>query len=217
MTALHVSLHEPGLWAEQRQPIRKGRPALFLDRDGVVVEEKHYLSRVADVSLTAGAGPAIAAANQSGLSVILVTNQAGVGRGYYDWTAFAAVQDRMHRELATYGAHIDAVFACAYHADGQGAYRIGDHHWRKPNPGMLERAISEYALESEGSTIIGDRASDIAAGKRAGIGCGILVETGYGRLPAEQDEAWALAGADFEVVLSSSLEAAVTRLLGRPR
>src|ERR1700740_2233256 len=91
-------LNAEGVWCEVRAAV-PGRPALFLDRDGVIVEDTHYLCRVEDIAMISGAAMGIAAANQRGVGVVMVTNQAGIGRGYYGWPAFNTVQDAIHSAL----------------------------------------------------------------------------------------------------------------------
>jgi D-glycero-D-manno-heptose 1,7-bisphosphate phosphatase len=178
MSNLH--LIDPGLWAEIRRPVTEGLPVLFLDRDGVIIEERHYIRRAADVCLTSGAADAISSMNESGVPVIIMTNQAGIGRGIYDWHDFIAVQDEMHKQLEKDGAYVDAVYACAYHSEGKSQLRVENHAWRKPNSGMLKMAELQLKLSLTCSWVVGDRASDLEAGKRAGLRGGTLVETGYG-------------------------------------
>lgn len=194
-----------GLWAEVRTSLRSARAALFLDRDGVVVEEVDYLHRAEDIRLTPGAAAAIARANEAGISIVLVTNQAGVGRGYYGWEDFAAVQEALHAALARQGARLDAVYACGYHENGQGRLRISEHAWRKPNCGMLLAAADNLGIELSRSWIVGDRASDLEAGKRAGLPGGTLVATGHGAEPTERVAATALAGPEFAVDMAERL------------
>ena len=173
---------DPGLWV--RCPDNgnaRGRPALFLDRDGVVVEEVHFLHRPADVRLSPGMAKAIADANAAHVPVVVVTNQSGIARGLFDWDAVAAVQDEIDARLADEGAHIDAVFACGYLAGGLPPYDRDAHPWRKPGPGMLYAARDRLGLDLSRSTIIGDRISDLEAGFNAGLATGLLVMTGYGR------------------------------------
>lgn len=170
-----------GLWLEQltaNPSIR--RPAVFLDRDGVIVEETHYLGRAEDVRMIPGASAAIANINRSGYAVIVVTNQAGIGRGLFGWTDFVAVQNRINEELSASGGHFDAVLACAYHEQAIGKFARANHSWRKPNPGMIQAAGKALNLDLRRSLIIGDKAGDLEAGSQAGLGLGVLVETGYG-------------------------------------
>ena len=164
---------ETGLWCEILGTDYAGRPAIFLDRDGVV-EDVDYLARESDLHMITGSAAAIARCNRLGIPVILVSNQSGIGRGFYGWSDFAAVQAALSAALAEVGAHFDAVLACAYHADAQGEYRVADHPWRKPNPGMLREAAKRMHLDLSNSWIIGDRASDLAAGQAASLHGGVL-------------------------------------------
>lgn len=158
-----------------------GQPALFLDRDGVIVEETNYLHRPEDVQMIAGVPEAIASINRLGVPVVLVTNQAGIGRGYYDWAEFDAVQRLICSELEKFGARLDWVAACAYHPEGIGEYAVRDHAWRKPGPGMLLEAASQLGIDLASSHIIGDCLSDIQAGANAGLRSGAMVQTGHGK------------------------------------
>ena len=162
----------PGLWCQQLgPPVPEGTspPALFLDRDGVIVEEIEYLHRVEDVKLIAGVEKIIAACNENNLPVVLVTNQSGIGRGLYGWREFAAVQDRIMETLSSLGARIDMVLACAYHDQALSPYNSDGHSWRKPNPGMLIKAIKKWNIAKDKSFMIGDQYTDFLAAKRAKI------------------------------------------------
>jgi D-glycero-D-manno-heptose 1,7-bisphosphate phosphatase len=200
------------VWCEILRPRAvarlRGRPALFLDRDGVLVEEVGYLHRPADVRLNPGTARAVALANQRGLAVVVVTNQAGVGRGLYGWPDFAATQARIQSELAATGAVLDMVLACPFHRDARPPYRHPDHPDRKPRPGMLRRADAALGLDLGGSWIVGDRASDLAAGRAAGLAGGLHLDSGQGE--AERAKARELAGPDFAVRLLASAEELIT-------
>ena len=158
---------DAGLWCEVDAAVPSGRAALFLDRDGVIVTDTHYLCRVEDMRMIAGAAAAIARCNALQIPVVVVTNQAGIGRGYYGWDAFHAVQGALKAALAADGAHLDGVLACAYHADGRAPLRVDNHPWRKPNPGMIVEAARRMQLDLPRSWIVGDRAHDLAAGAAA--------------------------------------------------
>src|SRR5580704_545664 len=108
-----MTLVDAGLWCEIGEGDFAGRPALFLDRDGVVVVDTNYLGQVEEMQLIAGSAEAIARCNILGIPVVLVTNQSGIARGYYDWKGFQAVQTALSAELDREGAHLDAVLACA--------------------------------------------------------------------------------------------------------
>src|SRR6267142_4051683 len=109
VTAMAYPLDADGVGCEVSPSCNRGGPALFLDRDGVVVEEVDYLHRVEDIAVCATAAAVISAANANAVPVVLVTNQAGIGRGYYGWAEFRAVQEAIQSALAPEGAHFDAV------------------------------------------------------------------------------------------------------------
>lgn len=194
-------IDEDGVWCQllNRVANRTPRPALFLDRDGVIIKEVHYLSRAEDVHLIANAADVIAKANSNGIPVIVVTNQAGVGYGKYGWKEFIEVQERIINDLEIQGAYLNAVYACPFHANGKSPYQQSDHPSRKPNPGMLEKAERHFAIDKSKSWIIGDRASDLQAGKLFRISGGIHVTTGHGSTSEEQLTAGALAADRFQV------------------
>ncbi len=155
------------------------QPAVFLDRDGTLNEEVDYLHKPEELVLIPGAAAAVARLNERGIPVVVVTNQSGIGRGYYGFDEFEAVMARMRELLAEAGAHVDAVYVSAHHEKGQGAFAHPDHPERKPNPGMLTRAAKEHGLDLSRSWMIGDKEIDLEAGRRAGCRAA-LVRTGYG-------------------------------------
>src|SRR5262249_32873154 len=144
-----------------------------------------------------GAAEVIAAANRRTIPVIMVTNQSGIGRGYYGWAEFKSLQGAIVASLAIEGANIDAVYACAHHPHAEGDLAHPDHPARKPNPGMLLQAASALALDLNASWLVGDKADDIEAAKRAGIAGALLVATGSGNL--ERERAATLASPVFDV------------------
>lgn len=188
MNAENWTREEPGLYSQRLSSLDyNGKPCLFLDRDGVLVEETHYLHRSEDVVLIGNAAEAVAAANAAGVAVVMVTNQAGVGRGYYSWYEFERVQQRVLDLYEAVEAHCDLVLACAYHADGIPPYQEESHSWRKPNPGMLLEAARLLGVDLSLSHIVGDTLADLTAGVRAGLAGGTLVLTGHGRREWSQD------------------------------
>ncbi len=152
----------------------EGHRAAFLDRDGTINVEVNYLYRPADLDFIQGTVPAIARLNQAGYVVIVVTNQAGVARGYYSLAALHALHTHLREQLMGLGARIDAFFFCPHHPDFTGSCDC-----RKPAPGMLRAAARQYQLDLQRSWMIGDSASDLGAGHAAGCRT-ILVRTGYG-------------------------------------
>lgn len=177
MSRPHPNLVAPGLWAERRSKNSgRNQPALFLDRDGVVVHDVHHLRRVEDVKLIEGIGAVIYGAAAAGAIVVMVTNQSGIARQLFGWDDFGKVQDAIHKALADCGAGFDGVYACGYHDNAaRPGFAIADHPWRKPNPGMLLAAAEEFGIDLARSWIVGDRPSDIEAGRRAGIAGGVLL------------------------------------------
>lgn len=155
------------------------RPAVFLDRDGTIIKEKNYLSRPEEVELEPTAANSIARLNALGIAVIVVTNQAGIARGYFPESSIAEVHSKLDELLAEFGARIDRYEYCPHHpTEGLGDYRI-DCACRKPKSGMLTRAAAALAVDLTRSLMIGDRPSDLEAGESAGCRFA-LVRTGYG-------------------------------------
>ncbi|TIV88416.1 MAG: HAD-IIIA family hydrolase, partial [Mesorhizobium sp.] len=130
-------------------------PALFLDRDGTINLDTGYPDDPAAMALRDGIAPVIAAANERGIPVVVVTNQSGIARGYFGWDAFARVNGRVLDLLAEQNAFVDMVLACAYHEAGTGLLAMVDHPMRKPNPGMLLEAGRQLGLDLKGSLIVG--------------------------------------------------------------
>ncbi len=200
-------LDHDGVWCQPLRPDEaascRGRPALFLDRDGVLVAEVGYLHRPEDVRLIPGAATLIATANRAGLPVVLVTNQAGIGRGTYGWAEFQATQTQISADLAAGGAALDLVLACPFHAEAAPPYRHPAHPCRKPRPGMILRAAERLGLDLAGSRIVGDRALDLEAGRAAGLAGGVQVLTGHGA--AEREAAREVATGRFRVLGAESV------------
>jgi D-glycero-D-manno-heptose 1,7-bisphosphate phosphatase len=207
-----MATEDVGLWCQIDSTVPDGSPALFLDRDGVIVVDTDYLGRPEDLRMVEGAASAIARCNALRIPVIVVTNQSGIARGYYDWDGFHAVQRALLAALQAAGAHLDAVLACAYHADGREPLRIAGHPWRKPNPGMILEAASRMQLDLPRSWIVGDRMNDLAAGKAAGLAGGTLLSDNRNRQSAAS-----LASAQFAVETAPDLADAVSGLLERRR
>lgn len=170
-----MAIDDIGLWCELGKPDAASRPALFLDRDGIILADTNYVGRAEDVRMIDGVATEIARCNALQIPVVVVTNQSGIARGLYDWNGFAAVQAAISAALAAAGAHLDGVLACAYHGEGPEPLRIADHAWRKPNPGMILAAGKGMNLDLARSWIVGDKARDLAAGAAAGLAGGTLV------------------------------------------
>jgi D-glycero-D-manno-heptose 1,7-bisphosphate phosphatase len=186
------------LWRDLRvDRFSHPRPTLFLDRDGVIVDEKTYLSDPSQVELLPGIPEVICAARTLGMAVVEITNQAGIAHGYFGWHEFVQVENRITQVLAAAGASIDAIFACPFHPQGIDLYRAPNHPWRKPNPGMLLEAAAMLNLALSHSVLVGDKAVDINAAHTAKLAFGVHVLTGHGR--AEEAASCAVAAPDFPV------------------
>ncbi|GIW05581.1 MAG: D,D-heptose 1,7-bisphosphate phosphatase [Dehalococcoidia bacterium] len=154
------------------------RRALFLDRDGTLNVEVHYLNRPEDLVLIDGAAEAIAEARRRGWAAVVITNQAGVGRGYFTAETLERIHARLTDELARHHVTLDGIYACIHHPDAGCSCR-------KPEPGMILSAAADLDIDPRQSWMIGDRASDLEAGRRAGCRTA-LVLTGYGATTAAE-------------------------------
>lgn len=164
------------------QALRPGSgQAVFLDRDGTIIEEVGYLDRVERLSLYPWTIDAIRALNRARLPVILVSNQSGVARGFFT----EAVVDDVHHHLASLlaegDARIDAYYYCPHHPDGAVDAYARRCECRKPGVGLVDRAAAEFGIDPSRSFVVGDRWVDIELAKAMG-GRGVLVRTGYGAL-----------------------------------
>ncbi len=155
------------------------RPALLLDRDGVINIEKDYVYQISDFEFVDGIFELCHQAADAGMAIVVVTNQAGIGRGYYSENQFWALTDWMRDRFSERGITIDAVYFCPCHPEhGVGAYRRESFD-RKPNPGMILRARVDLALDLDHSILVGDKASDIAAARAAGVGRTVLLGSAF--------------------------------------
>jgi D-glycero-D-manno-heptose 1,7-bisphosphate phosphatase len=146
------------------------KPALFLDRDGVINLDRGYVSRVEDFEFVAGAIDCIANFKRRGWLVFVVTNQSGIAFGHYTEADMQAVHDHMLGQVNAAGTLIDRVYACPYHPDGTLPAFRRDSLDHKPGPGMVLRAMADFPVRRELSFLIGDKDTDIAAAHAAGIG-----------------------------------------------
>jgi D-glycero-D-manno-heptose 1,7-bisphosphate phosphatase len=153
------------------------RSALFLDRDGVINVDHGYVHRPEQFEFTPGIFElARFAANDLGWPIVVVTNQSGIGRGYFDEQAYQELTSWMCDRFRSENAPIERIYHCPYHPEGGiGRYR-SDHPWRKPRPGMILQAAADLELDLLSSAIIGDSLIDVEAGAAAGIG--LLIRVG---------------------------------------
>ena len=158
--------------------------AVFLDRDGTIIEDRGYICRFEQVAVFPFAPQAIRRLKDHFHRVIVVTNQSSVARGICSEADIRALHDRLADFLRDRGAPVDAFYYCPYLKDGPVAEYNLDHSWRKPNPGMILQAAADFYLDLKRSYMIGDGVGDIIAGKRAGCRT-VLVSTGQGRESAD--------------------------------
>lgn len=166
------------------------RPAVFLDRDGTIIREVHYISRAEQVEILAGAAEAISLLRAAGYLCVVVSNQSGVGRGKLTEADMRLVQAEVEKQLASRGATLDGVYFCTVppppETDTAPDRRTRvDHPDRKPGPGMLLWAAKELNIDLKKSWMVGDMLSDVLAGKNAGVLGTIHVRTGHGATQPE--------------------------------
>jgi D-glycero-D-manno-heptose 1,7-bisphosphate phosphatase len=153
--------------------------AAFIDRDGVINEEHNYVHRIEDFVLLPGVIDGLILLRNDGYRLIMVTNQAGIARGYYTQAAMELLHAHLNAELAKRGVTFDAIYFCPHHPQGTVADLAIECNCRKPAPGMLLQAAKDFNLDLAASVLIGDKLSDVMAGKRAGIGRTVIVESGH--------------------------------------
>ena len=145
------------------------KPAIFLDRDGVINEDTGYVSQVDDFHFLPGVIEALQLLKKKGYLLIVVTNQSGIARGYYTEEQMQTLHDWLQAELAKRDAKIDQIYHCPFHEDGTIPRYTKDSYDRKPKPGMLIRAMTDFPVIKERSFLIGDKQADLEAAKAAGV------------------------------------------------
>lgn len=164
------------------------RAAVFLDRDGTLIEHVHYLNDPKQVRLLPGGPEAVRNLQALDFACVVVTNQSAVGRGMLTLEGLDEIHREMHRQLAEHGVQLDGVYFCPV-APTSGDRTSIDHPDRKPGPGMLLRAARDLVLDLERSWMIGDMYSDVLAGRNAGCRGTVLVRTGPERdVPAAEED-----------------------------
>lgn len=156
------------------------KPCVFLDRDGTINEQMGYVNHVDRFVMLPRAAEAIARLNEAGILAVVVSNQAGVARGYFPYELVAEVHEKMHAALGEAGAHLDGVYFCPHHRQGKVAPYAVDCDCRKPRPGLVEQALAELDVDMSRSYMVGDRFGDVALGRRLGLRA-VMVRTGYGK------------------------------------
>jgi D-glycero-D-manno-heptose 1,7-bisphosphate phosphatase len=178
------------------------RPAVFLDRDGTLIEERGYLDRLDLLELFPWTVDAIRLLNRAGFAAVVITNQSAIGRGIVDEPFLHRVHEAIDARLALGRARIDAYYFCPHHPDAElEAYRQACR-CRKPQPGLVERACRELQLDPSRSVMVGDKWVDVACGRAAGTRT-VLVRTGHGAHEEERRP----AGASADAILNNLMEA----------
>jgi D-glycero-D-manno-heptose 1,7-bisphosphate phosphatase len=157
--------------------------AVFLDRDGTLVEPRHYPATPEELVLYPGLGPGLRRLQAAGFQLIVITNQSGLARGYFSEDDLAAMHAYLSGELAAEGVRLDGIYYCPHHPDGAIPELAIRCDCRKPQPGMLRRAAAEQGLDLARSWFVGDILDDVEAGNRAGCRT-VLVDIGTESLPA---------------------------------
>jgi D-glycero-D-manno-heptose 1,7-bisphosphate phosphatase len=179
------------------------RPAVFLDRDGTLIEEAGYLDRLERLVFYPFTVDAVRTLNQTGLAVVVVTNQAGVARGIFRESFVAEAHAHIGERLARGGARVDAFYYCPHHPDASvEQYRVACD-CRKPRPGMLQRAAADLGIDLARSIVVGDRWHDLQAGRTVGARA-LLVRTGYGRT----EEVAPVKGLEPDAIVDNLMDAA---------
>lgn len=168
----HAPVETPGVSEPQPASSAHARPAVFVDRDGTLIAERHYLCDPDQVQLLPGAAQAVRRLNQAGVPVLMVTNQSGVARGYFSLEQVEQVNQRVLAMLAAEGARLDGIYVCP-HQEGDGC------NCRKPATGMVDAAAAAWNVAPDKSFVIGDKPCDIDLGRNLGAGA-LLVRTGHG-------------------------------------
>ena len=190
-----------------------GRPALFLDRDGVVVVERNYLARPEDVALEKGVSELMQWAHEKDLALVCPSNQAGMARGRISLDELEAVEAEITRQLGAKGVHFDLVIACPYHPDFTPGYGEEQARWRKPGPAMLQLAGKMMEIDLSASWLVGDKDTDIEAARAAGLKGAVHVLTGHGK--SHRGKALALATDSFDVLPADNLRDTLALLRSR--
>jgi D-glycero-D-manno-heptose 1,7-bisphosphate phosphatase len=188
------------------------QPAVFLDRDGTLIEERGYIDRLALLSVYPWSGDAVRLLNRAGFAVVVITNQSGIARGLLDEGFLSSVHAEIDRRLAP--GRLDGYYYCPHLRDAVSErYRV-DCDCRKPKPGLIHRAAHELDLDLSRSYMVGDRWLDVACGHAAGVRP-ILVRTGHGA----HEEERVTAPVDADAILNNLMEAVgwILRLSGKPR
>jgi len=179
------------------------RRFVVLDCDGTIIEEREYLSEPEQVKLISGVAAALRELQKMRFGLVVITNQSGIGRGFFDQAQLERIHQRLEQLLENEGVHLDGLYVCPHTLDD-------DCACRKPKLGLLQRAADDLGFNMASSIVIGDNASDIEMGRMAGA-LTFLVRTGYGAQFENE------VAADYVVDDLAAAAASVRRLMGVPR
>jgi D-glycero-D-manno-heptose 1,7-bisphosphate phosphatase len=179
------------------------RAAVFLDRDGTLIEERGYLARLEDLAVFPWTADALRLLHRAGFAIVVITNQAAIGRGIIDVPFLREVHATLDARLAAGGARIDRYYYCPHHPEAALEQYRQVCRCRKPGPALIEQACAEMGLDPGRSVMVGDRWLDVAAGQAAGTRT-VLVRTGHGA----EEERQPPDGAAADAILNNLMEAA---------
>jgi D-glycero-D-manno-heptose 1,7-bisphosphate phosphatase len=178
------------------------RPAVFLDRDGTLIEERGYLDRLDLLELFPWTTDAVRLLSRAGFATVVITNQAAIGRGIIDERFLMDVHAEMDKRMARGHAHIDRYYFCPHHPDAEIEQYRQVCRCRKPGPGMIEQACRELDVDRKRSIMIGDRWIDVGCGRAAGVRS-VMVRTGHGGHDADNP----VEGVQADAILNNLMEA----------
>jgi D-glycero-D-manno-heptose 1,7-bisphosphate phosphatase len=194
------------------RPLRTARPAVFLDRDGTIIEERGYIDRLEMLSLFPWTGDALRLLKRAGFATVVITNQSAIGRGIIDEAFLDTVHQEINRRLEPSAAAIDGYYYCPHFADSTIDRYRGACRCRKPSPGLIEQACREMELDPARSVMVGDRWLDVACAHAAGTRA-VLVRSGHGR----HEEAVPPKDVRADAILDNLMEAVGWILRGAER
>lgn len=192
-----------------------GKPAVFLDRDGTINVEAGYIRDLVHLALMPGAAASIRKLNDAGIPAILATNQSGPARGYYAEAWVHTLNGRVVEMLEAEGAHLDDVFYCPHHPEGVVPEFTLECRCRKPETGMLDDAAAKHGLDLASSYMIGDKATDVEVGQRAGCRT-VLLRSGFGERVISGEYQWQVEPDFVADTLVEAIDWVVADLAARP-
>lgn len=165
------------------------KPALFLDRDGVINQEVNYLSKIEEFRFIDGVFETCYEFQKQGFYIFVITNQAGIARGYYNEEEYYTLSNWMLKQFLKRDIRIHKIYHCPHHPEGIVKKYAIECDCRKPNPGMIKQACTEFTVDLSRSILVGDKLTDILAGKAAGVKTNILVRSGHSFSASDEEYA----------------------------